>query len=339
LWRLSSFSERSHARLWQRLRLPIPVELWTGALDVFHATDFTLPPTLPRARSVLTVHDLAFERRSEETMPGMLPFLRSAVPRSVRRADAIIAVSEATRRDLIELYEVKPEKITVIPHGVSPRFQPGVRPWNFRVSSRAEPGAQEAFQENLRIRARYLIGSGQFILSVGTLQPRKNHLQLVRAFARLRPERGVTLKLVIAGGKGWAYDEIRAETDRLKLQDRVIFAGFVDDTDLPGLYRAASVFAYPALYEGFGLPVLEAMACGVPVLTSNTSSLPEVAGDAALLINPLDPTGMSRALSQMLGDASLRADLIKKGLARASEFTWARSAQMTWAVYDRLLSR
>jgi glycosyltransferase involved in cell wall biosynthesis len=310
-WRPSRLSERTHARLWHRLRLPVPVECWTGPLDLFHATDFTLPPTLRRARTVLTIHDLAFERHPEETMPGMLGFLRSVVPRSARRADAIIAVSEATRRDLIDCYRLPPDRIAVIPHGVSTRFSP--------VPADGEPGISA-------LREKYRLPDDGFILTVGTLQPRKNHLRLVQALAAMKH----AASLVIAGGSGWAYEAVRAEVSRLGLEQRVILAGFADDADLPVLYRAAAVFAYPALYEGFGLPVLEAMACGLPVVASNTSSLPEVAGDATLLVDPLDPAAIADALDRALGDSGLRADLAQRGLARAAEFTWVRAARRTW---------
>lgn len=314
-WRTSALSERTFARLWHRLNLPIPVDLWTGPIDLFHAADFTLPPTLPRTRTVLTIHDLAFERYPEDTMPGMLKHLRSAVPRSARRADAVIAVSEATRQDLIELYGLPAGKVVVIPHGVSPRFSPG-------------PPLDPAG------RARYRLPERDFILSLGTLQPRKNHLHLVQSLPHMKNP----APLVIAGGAGWAYDAVRAEVARLGLEDRVTFAGFAADDDLPGLVRSAAVFAYPALFEGFGMPILEAMACGVPVITSNVSSLPEAAGGAALLVDPLDPPAIAAALDRLLEDQSLRRDLVARGLARAAQMTWPRAAALTRAVYDRLLA-
>jgi glycosyltransferase involved in cell wall biosynthesis len=295
------------------------VECWTGHLDLFHATDFALPPTLPGAHTVLTIHDLAFEVHPEETMPGMLGYLKSAVPRSARRADAIIAVSEATRRDLVDRYGLPPEKISVIPHGVSSRFSP--------LSSLPSPPDEAG-----DIHASYHLPGEPFILTVGTLQPRKNHLRLVQALALMKHP----ASLVIVGGNGWSYEAVRAEVARLRLEDRVIFAGFARDADLPALYRAAAMFAYPALYEGFGLPILEAMACGVPVLTSTASSLPEVAGDAALLVDPLDPESIANGLGQLLDDGPLRAELIRKGLARASEFTWERCARSTWSLYQSL---
>lgn len=312
----SFLSERTHARLWQRLRLPLPVELWTGRAALFHATDFSLPPTLPKTPTVLNIHDLAFERYPAETMPGMLGYLRRVVPRSARRADHVIAISEATRRDLIELYGLPAEKISVVYPGLSPRF--------------VDPAPDKIAE----VRARYGLPDVPIILTVGTLQPRKNHLRLVRAFSRVR-DRAV---LVIAGGEGWAYDVVRDEIARLHLSGRVIFTGFVDEADLPALYRMATVFAYPALYEGFGLPVLEAMACGLPVVTSEVSSLPEVTGpDAALLINPLDEEVLAMALDRLLDDEALRAGLAKKARLRAERFTWGRTAEAIWRIYRILL--
>lgn len=313
----SQISERNHARLWHRLRLPVPVETWTGPLDLYHAADFALPPTLPCARTVLTLYDLAFERYPEDTMPGMLNHLRRVVPRSARRADHVIAISEATRQDVIALYGLLPEKVTAIPLGVSPGFQP-VSPKETRSKS---------------VRDRYGLPDRPLVLTVGTMQPRKNHLRLVQAFAQVKTD----AVLVIAGGQGWAYETVRDEVTRLRLAARVVFTGFVDDNDLPGLYSAADVFVYPALYEGFGLPVLEAMACGAPVITSNVSSLPEAAGDAAVLVDPLDVDGIAAAMDRLFEDGSLRASLRQKGIARAGQFTWERAAEKTWGVYRALL--
>ena len=321
VYRPSPLSERTHARLWHRLRLPLPVELWTGPLDLFHACDFTLPPTRSRVRTVLTIYDLAYERYPAETMPGMARYLSAVVPRSARRADHVIAISEATRADLIDLYHLPPEKISVAYPGVEPRFHP-----------RPDAGEEAA------LRARYGLPEAPFVLTVGTLQPRKNHLRLVRAFARLEASLRKQTRLVIAGGAGWAYRSVQEEVVRLGLEEQVIFTGFVADADLPALYRLATVFAYPALYEGFGLPVLEAMACGVPVVAANTSSLPEITGpEAALLVDPFDVDGIASALARLLSDEALRLSLREKGPVRAGQFTWARTAMAVWGAYERLL--
>ncbi len=306
------------ARLWHRLRLPIPVETITGPLDVFYSPDFVLPPTRRATRTLLTVHDLSFLHCPEAFVPALRRYLERVVPRSIARADRVLADSAHTRSDIVSLLGVSPDKVEVLYSGVPARFQP-----------EAEPGERE------RLRARYDIGDQPYVLSVGTLQPRKNYLRLIRAFANLKPE---TLKpetqLVIAGGRGWLYEDIFSEAERHG--DRVRILGFVDEGDLPALYRSAALFAFPSLYEGFGLPVLEAMACGVPVVCSNASSLPEVAGKAGLLVDPLDTDGLAEAMRRVLEDSGLRREMIARGVAQAARFTWERAARQLLDVFDSL---
>lgn len=310
------FDDRWFARLWHRARLPLPVDWLTGPIDLFHAPDFTLPPTLPRTRTLLTVHDLSFVRDPESAVPVLRAYLNKVVPRSVERADHVLADSAATRDDLVAIYGTAPQKITVLYSGVNPVFQPVRDPARLAAA-----------------RSRYRLGAAPFVLAVGTLQPRKNYARLIQALAR-QPEQG--LNLVIAGGKGWLYDAIFAEVERSRLQDRVMFPGFVADEDLPALYSAARVFAYPSTYEGFGLPLLEAYACGTPVVTSTASCLPEVAGDAALLAPPTDVDVLAAALHRAATDEALRARLVARGFERVKGFTWARSAQQLLAVYQAL---
>ena len=306
------------ARLWHRLRLPVPIELALGRLDLYHSPDFTLPPTLPGTPTILTVHDLSFARDPESASPALKRFLDAAVPRSVRRATGILADSEATRQDLLALYGTPPEKVAVLYSGVDSRFQP-VRDAAALADLRAKCG----------------LGQGPFVLSVGTVQPRKNYARLIQAFARLAADRA-DLRLVIVGGSGWMAERIHGEAARLGLQGRVLFPGFVADDDLPALYSAAAAFAYPSLYEGFGLPLLEAMACGAPSLTSTASCLPEVAGDAALLVNPHDVDDIASALLRLLDDAPLRQALVERGRAHAAEFTWERAAEQLLSEYAGL---
>jgi glycosyltransferase involved in cell wall biosynthesis len=315
-YRLAAPSDLTLARLWHKARLPLPVEVWTGRVDLFHAMNFALPPTLPGTRTAVTLYDLSFEQAPDTTVPAMRAYLQRVVRRSAQRADTIIAISEATRRDVVELYGVEPDKVAVLYPGVEARFRPV-----------DDPAQLEA------VRRKYHIGGGPFVLTVGTLQPRKNHKRLIQALAGL----DATARLVIAGGPGWAYDEVHAEVGRLSLDERVIFAGYVDDADLPALYSAAWVFAYPALYEGFGLPALEAMACATPVVASDVSSLPEVVGEAGLMVNPTDVDALAAALARLLDDDDLRRELIARGLERAATFTWERSARGLWAVYRNLL--
>ena len=310
------------ARLWHRLRLPVPVETVTGPLDLFYSPDFVLPPTRRSTRALLTVHDLSFLQYPEHFVPKLVQYLTQVVTRSVARADLVLADSEATRADLIAHLGTDPHKVEVLYSGVDSRFCP-----------QPEQGEAE------RIRARYSIGgpstgSGRcqpYVLSVGTLQPRKNYVRLIRAFTRLSSD----AQLVIAGGKGWLYEDILAEAE--KHPNRVRVLGFVEDRDLPALYRGASLFAFPSLYEGFGLPVLEAMACGVPVVCSDVSSLPEVAGDAPLLVDPLATDDLAEAMARALEEADLRQGMIARGLAQAARFSWERAARQLVATFDALL--
>jgi len=313
------FHDRWLMRVWHRARIPFPVELITGPIDLYHSPDFTLPPTRPRTRTLLTVHDLSFERDPDSADDHLRAFLSRVVPRSVARADHVLADSQATKEDLIELWGTRADKVTVLYCGVDARFRP--------VTDAAALAA---------VRARYGLGQGPFILSVSTLQPRKNYRRLVQAFAPLAA-RYPELNLVIGGGKGWRYDEILAEPERLGIGGRVLFPGFIAEDDLPALYSAAEVMAYPSLYEGFGLPVLEAMACGTPVVASNRSSLPEVTADAGLQVDPLDIDALTEGLAALVEDTALRHDLATRGLAWARQFSWDRAARQLFSVYQHLL--
>jgi len=193
------------------------------------------------------------------------------------------------------------------------------------------------------VRDKYDLGAGPLVLALGTIQPRKNYVRLIQAFGKVigqwwqvRPETLGDVNLVIAGGKGWMFDDIFAEVKRLNLDGRVRFTGFIDDADLPALYSAATVFAYVSLYEGFGLPALEAMACGTPVIGSSLSSIPEVIGDAGLLVDPADVDAMAAGLIGLLKDASARDAFLREGLQRAARFTWEAAARQLLATYDKI---
>ena len=312
-------TDRHLAIIWQRLRLPLPVELITGRVDIFHSPDFVLPPVLG-ARTVLTVHDLSFMRFPECSSAPLLAYLMNAVPRSVARADVILADSCSTLEDLVELLGVERERVTVVYAGVEKRFRP----------QREEMVLAE-------VRQRYGI-SRPFVLGLGTLQPRKNFSRLIRAYALLRERHNVPHQLVIGGGRGWLYDEIDNTIRSLKLKGDVLLIGFVEDRDLPALYTAADVFAFPSLYEGFGLPVLESMGCGTPVVTSCVASLPEVAGNAALLIQPEDEEALADALWRLISDQELRQTLQQRGFQQVKRFTWERAASKLLQVYARTVS-
>lgn len=315
--------ERWLYRLWYRLRLPLPVQWVTGPLDLFHSPDFVLPPIRGRVPTLLTVHDLSFVH-FPETFPGpLVTYLNRVVPWSIRRATHVLADSASTKKDLINAWQVPEEKITVLHGGVSHIFQP--------VSDQA------AIRE---VRDRHAMGGEPYLLSVGTLQPRKNYQMLIRAFRPVAAR--WPHNLVIAGGRGWLDDDILAEVKQQDLEGRVKFIGFVTDTDLPPLYSGATLFLFPSLYEGFGLPLLEAMACGAPVITSNSSSLPEIAeadstGVPALQLSPHDEAGWCDAIDQLLDDPNKRAGMVAQGFRRARRFTWASSARQLLGLYRRLI--
>lgn len=308
------------ARIWHRARLPLPVEYITGQLDLFHATDFVLPPTCPSTRTLLTVHDLSFIRTPETASPRLRRYLSAVVPRSVAAANHILADSAATRHDLIDLYHTPPDKITVLLSGVDARFR-----------SIEDDNTLSA------TRRKYNIGTQPYLFTIGTVQPRKNYARVVEALAALH-QRGHDYKLVIAGGRGWLEDDLYHTIDRLNMQSHVKLIGFVDDADLPALYSSAACTVFVSLYEGFGLPVLESMACGTPVITSNISSLPEVAGDAAPTVAPTDTRAIRDTIEAVITNPAYHAELRAQGLAQARRFTWDNAAKQLMDVYEMMLA-
>ncbi len=318
-WRPTILTPRWLARIWQRAQLPLPVETFTGAVDLFHATDFVLPPTLPRTRSLLTVHDLSFLRVPDAASASLRRYLEAVVPRSVARADQVLADSQATKDDLIEIYRTPADKISVLYSAVDGRFG--------RVT------------DEIALRAvldRHGLNDKTFVLSVGTVQPRKNYSRAIRALSKIR-DQGIDLHYAIAGGSGWLEDEMYRSIRESALEDRVHILGFVPDEDLPALYSGARALLAVSLYEGFGLPVLEAMACGTAVITSDLSSLPEVAGDAGILVNPLDTDAISAAMMRLLTDSTLRQRLAAAGIEHVKRFSWAKSARQLKSIYDDML--
>ncbi|HEY1292572.1 MAG TPA: glycosyltransferase family 1 protein [Chloroflexota bacterium] len=309
--------ERWLTILWHRAKLPVPADWLSGPVDLYHCPDFVLPP-LRRARGILTVHDLAFLMRPDCADSRLRAYLEEVVPRSVRRADFIIADSENTRNDLVVLLGVRPSSVAVVPGGVEERFT--------RVTD----------ADQLRkARSKLGVGDAPFLLAIGVLEPRKNLNRLMDAFAELKERANVppNLKLVLAGGKGWLYDDIFEHHADSPVRGDILLPGFVSDDLLPAIYSAAEALAFPSLYEGFGLPILEAMACGTPVVASRASCLPEVAEGAALLIDPTNIEGLTGALELVLLDADLRARLIAQGLERAGQYTWTRAAEQLLGVY------
>ena len=287
-------------------------------IDLFHATDHLLP-RLTQVKTVFTLHDLIFRLYPEMHKPLNRWFLTLVMPRFLRAADAVIAVSEHTKRDAVRFYGLDEAKIHVIYEGVNPRFRP------------APPEATAG------VRHAYTLPEN-FILSLGTIEPRKNLTLLLEAYRILR-DRGSDLRLVIVGKKGWLYEGFFRRLRELGLEDKITFTGFVPDADLPAIYSAADLFVFPSLYEGFGLPVLEAMACGAPVVTSNSSSLPEVAGDAALLVDPTSVGDLAEAMNALMQNEDLQRTLKTKGPRQAAKFSWNKAARETLAVYRSVLAR
>jgi glycosyltransferase involved in cell wall biosynthesis len=282
-------------------------------VTAFHATEHLLP-VIPGAKNVFTLHDAAYLRYPQYHLWQNRVYLQTMMPRFLRRADHVICVSDFTRCDAEQFYGLPPEKMTVIHEGVEPRFQPN-----------QDPAAHAA------LRARYRLPD-RFILYVGTLEPRKNLATLVDAFRHVRVEHP-DVGLVIAGGKGWLYEPFLNHLAASGVAEQVALTGYVPDADLPTLLSMATVFAFPSVFEGFGLPVLEAMACGTPAVVADAASLPEIAGDAGLLIAPLDIDGWAQALCRVLADPALARDLQARGLARARRFTWENTAWKTADVY------
>ncbi|HUG16574.1 MAG TPA: glycosyltransferase family 1 protein [Thermomicrobiales bacterium] len=280
-------------------------------LDLVHAP-VNVTPLVTLCPRVVTIHDLAFHHFPEQYPGPQQRYLRAMTRLSVRRATRVIAVSEATRQDVIVTYGCAPERVVTVPNGVSTEFRP--LPEDVVAAFRKSEGLAE-----------------HFILFLGTLQPRKNLETLLRAYARAHTDAGWSL--VVAGAAGWSYDPIFDMARDLGLADKVRFAGYVPPERLPLWYNAAGMLVYPSLYEGFGLQLVEAMACGTPVIASNTSSLPEVVGNAGLLVGARDVDGFARAIVTLARSPEMRADLRARGVRRAASFSWEATADRTLSVY------
>lgn len=303
--------------VWENLVLP--GRLARAGVEVLHGPAVLAPLKRAPFKKVVTIHDLV-PLVCPETVPRKYAMYMGRLLRGLaRRADRIITDSEASRRDILRLLEAERERISVTPLAAGPEFRPV-----------DDPAALEA------VLRRYGI-AGRFVLYLGNLEPRKNLLRLAAAFRRVRAELGEGLKLVIGGQEAWLVDRLKEGWQELGLGREVLFTGFVRPEDLPLLMNAATVFAFPSQYEGFGLPVLEALACGVPVITSNKSSLPEVAGDAALLVDPSDVGAIAEAIKRVLTDEALAARLRRAGPRRAAEFSWRRTAELTVEAYQLAL--
>lgn len=294
-------------------QITLPMELLRIPTDLLHSPDF-IPPFRYRPRSVITIHDLAF-LRFPHLLTAESARYYGQVDEAVKRADQIIAVSHSTKQDILNLLDVDPEKITVVYSAAAPECRP------LTEIEKQDRRRQRGFPE-------------RFILFVGTLEPRKNLPTLLEAFPRIWREHRIPL--VVVGGKGWLYERVFMTLDRLRLTEKQVhMVGAVSSQQLADYYGCATCLVMPSLYEGFGLPALEAMACGTPVVVSNVSSLPEIVGDSGLQVNPEDVDGLAETLIRLLADEKLSRRLGEMAIRRAATFSWERTARETLAVYQR----
>lgn len=300
--------------LWEQTKLP--VDLRRRKIDVFHAPGY-VSPLAHTCRQVTTINDMTFFLLPEKHTFVKRYYFRALIPLSAERSDVLITASESSRNDIVRILGIRPEKVKVIYLGKDDRFKP-----------------MPESDDLVNLRRKYGIGKS-VVLSVGVIEPRKNLLTLVEAFAKLKALHNDYI-LVLAGDYGLDYQRVRRRVQDLRVQDCVVFPGFIPDEELPSLYNLAEVFVYPSLYEGFGLPVLEAMACGIPVITSQVSSMPEIVGNAGLLVDPRSVEELATALARVLTDGELRQRMRKQGLERSQVFSWDRTARETLRVYEEL---
>jgi glycosyltransferase involved in cell wall biosynthesis len=302
-----------------RIPLILSAELRKHPVDVLHV-QFTAPPFCP-CPVIVSIHDLSFEHLPHTFNRRSRTQLRLTVRHSAKRAARILSLSEHTRRDIMDTYGIEAARVSSIP-----------------LAAPAYLVRVEDDRELQRVRHSYGIGN-YYILSVGSIQPRKNLARLIRAYASLRvkyPARELP-KLVLVGKRAWLYDDTLRALEETSLGSSVILTGYVPESDLSALYSGALCFVYPSYFEGFGLPPLEAMKCGTPVIVGNTTSLPEVVGDAALSVDPFDVEALAAAIERLINDSALRSQLSVKGQARARMFDWCETARRTLAVYEQVV--
>lgn len=292
---------------------------WMKEFDLYHQPNF-IPHIFP-GKTVCTVHDMSYRLFPQYLLKHRAIALR-AFERRLRQANRIITDSKHARGEIIDLLRVPEDRVTVTYLGAGPQYRP------FSISD----------ERRMDLRARYNLPE-DFLLYVGTIEPRKNLERLIEAYyVYKREEPNSELKLVLAGGKGWLYEGICTRVQELHLEQDIVFTGYVDGEDLPFLYNMAIAFVYPSLYEGFGLPPLEAMSCGTPVISSNTSSIPEVVGEAGILIDPYKVNDLAAAIYKVAGSVSLQDELSRKGLERAQLFSWKKCAEETFQVYRECMA-
>lgn len=314
--RRGPLSRRRMDQIWFRAQVPLPFRLLAGRAELVYSPDFTVPPDLGTPR-IVTVHDLAFLIHPEYAPGPLRHYLSSVVPSQIDQAARVIVVSQTTAHDLQERLKVDPARITVVPNGVDDRFF-----------------AAQPFDSN----ARALLGvPDEYLLTVGTLEPRKNHLSLFAALECL--PLGSTPPLVVAGRKGWEYEPILRAAEPLRQSGRVIMLDYVPDALLPSLYAGAAAVLYPSWYEGFGLPVLEAMATGVPVVASDVPTLREVGGDTVLFASPSLPEGIASSIEQALSSDQSHESMVKRRRERARQYRWSTSGSILAQVITEVVGR
>jgi glycosyltransferase involved in cell wall biosynthesis len=300
-----------------RIPLTLSVELRKNPVDLLHV-QFTAPPLAP-CPVVASIHDLSFEHLPETFKRRSRMQMRLTIRRTARTAAELVTISDYSKRDIVSTYGIDPGRVTVTPLAAPPHFAP--------VTDGTEIE---------RVRKAYGI-RGDYILAVGSIQPRKNLARLIDAYAELVRMRGEENLpgLVLVGKRAWLFEETLRTAGRQQLQNQILFTGYVPERDLPALYSGALCFVYPSFFEGFGLPPLEAMQCGTPVITGNLTSLPEVVGDAGIMVDPLDVQAIKGAIALLIDDVDQRKRLRVKGLARAQAFDWRETARRTLEVYER----
>lgn len=311
-----------HLGRFGRLLYRYPIDLFSKSPDngfIFHATNFITLPTI-KAINIVTVHDLAFLRYPETTDERIYRHHTTWLPYSLKQADHIIVDSYQTKQDLIDYLSVEEHRISVVYLAADEKF------------------TRKTDEEIKKVRKKYALPDS-YILFVGTVEPRKNLITLIEAFSILRDKYHVKEKLVVVGARGWKSSSLFRRIDELHIGDNVIFTGYVDDRDLPAAYSGASIFVFPSLYEGFGLPILEAMQCEVPVVASSVSSIPEVLGDAGILVNPFDADEWAESIYGLLQNEMLRGIFVQRGLKRVSNYSWRKVAEETLSVYRMVLNR
>lgn len=310
-----------YRRIWNYVPLKYN-SLFDDKSDIYHFFDYVVPPRI-KGKVITTIHDMTYELYPNIVEKKTLNRIKTGIQYSVDRADKIITISESSKKDIVKFLNISESKISIVSPGVDYNL------YNKNYT--------DLTKRNVRLKYDLPI---RYILYMGTLEPRKNIETIIKAFGLFKKEidlSGKDIKLVIAGKKGWMFESIFNLVNKLNLQDEIVFTDYVDEVDKPIIYKMASLFVFPSLYEGFGIPVLEAMASSVPVITSNVSSLPEVAGNAAMLIDPIDISSIAKYMKKIIQDNNFSYDLIKKGHIQAQSFTWDMSARKLYEVYKSIL--